>query len=710
MAEGADEAVVIRYNTVLNKSDVNLSYHEETWESFVSTLNEPSIRASKDGPAIVPARFRPGGKRKNSDGVAHTAVVLDLDNKSNTLSRNQIEQKLEGWTYAAHTTHSSTVEHPKWRVFLPLNRELTDEDYEKVYNFFYSIFGDAMDKSCSDIARLFFLPACKDANAYETWARKGRIFRIDDIYDDTPAQEFLPAERTRKKQVIQEARLFDYIPKGELHSSFMTIAGTLWAFGLPAVAIQRCLEAIPSEEPPTPDHIPHILREITKKERGNVNINVYDFNQEHAIITLNGDTKILHESIDPVLQTPKLTFFTQQSFMLAYAYRLDEAKNWILSKHARRYDGLIFDPATTKDSRYYNLWRGFSCESKPGSCELYLNHLRDNICDGDDDLYQWLLAWMASVVQKPATSCGTAVVLRGGQGTGKSLACKLFGQLFGSHFAQIANRNQLVGNFTGMLVDKIVVVAEEATFAGDRQVEGRLKSLVTEEMLIYEEKYMKAFAVRNCVHLMMCSNHEWVVPAGGDERRFALLDVGTKQQQNRPYFAAIISEYENGGKEALLHFLLHHKIPDGVDPGKIPSTEGLLEQKILSQPASIRFMLYHLANAQTDVPYSRHEIYEEFQKYTRNNFMTPHDFWHQFSRILKKGDLFVVKKASVGSKWSTPGNDRPPLNIYPNIELVREQFVREVFRGHTWAEVMSVYHLFPTEDLLTETPHKDKPF
>ena len=69
---------------------------------------------------------------------------------------------------------------------------------------------------------------------------------------------------------------------------------------------------------------------------------------------------------------------------------------------------------------YYNLWRGFAVEPRKGDCSKFLAHLHDNICQGDDALYAWVMAWFADIFQHPATRCGTSLALRGKQGVGKT--------------------------------------------------------------------------------------------------------------------------------------------------------------------------------------------------------------------------------------------------------------------------------------------------
>jgi hypothetical protein len=253
---------------------------------------------------------------------------------------------------------------------------------------------------------------------------------------------------------------------------------------------------------------------------------------------------------------------------------------WLKSPHRRQYHGLTFAPGRDVEG-FYNLWRGFAVQAIPGDCSMYLTHLRDVICRGNSEHFNYLLGWMARAVQFPDSPGQVAVVLRGAQGTGKSFFAKVFGQLFGRHFLQVSDPKHLVGSFNAHLRDCVVLFGDEAFFAGDKSHESVLKTLITEENMQIERKGFDVEQSPNYTHLIMASNSQWVVPAGANERRFFCLDVGTQFRQNSDHFAEIANQMENGGKEALLDFLLNHDISK-FEVRTVPHTEALRDQRHLT--------------------------------------------------------------------------------------------------------------------------------
>ena len=97
-----------------------------------------------------------------------------------------------------------------------------------------------------------------------------------------------------------------------------------------------------------------------------------------------------------------------------------------------------------------------------------------------------------------------------------------------------------------------------------------------------EPKGIDPFVVRNCLHLILSSNNDWVIPAGADARRFFVLDVASTRIQDLSYFAAIAAEMNNGGREALLDLLMRRDLSK-FNIRSVPQTAALASQKAYSR-------------------------------------------------------------------------------------------------------------------------------
>jgi len=333
-------------------------------------------------------------------------------------------------------------------------------------------------------------------------------------------------------------------------------------------------------------------------------------NENAAVVQLGGSVRVLRETTDPETGQPTAVFSTRADAALFFQNKTFTDSNpkakpafqaWLNHPQRRTYDAVVFAPEGTDGMAGYpyNLWRGFSVTPEPGDWSRFEDHLRANVCGGDDSLYQWLLAWLASLVQRPHRKVGNALVLVGRKGVGKSKVGEEVGSLFHpSHYAVVAQRRHLLGNFNAHLRAKIVVQADEAFWAGDQQAEGVLKDLITSETMNLELKGVDVVQVRNLARLIITSNEQWVVPASWDERRFAVFAVRDDRAQDTKYFGAMEKQMAEGGRAGLLFDLLSLDLAEYPGPRRIPRTAGLGEQKLQTLDAFEQFWFDSLMNCQ----------------------------------------------------------------------------------------------------------------
>jgi hypothetical protein len=251
---------------------------------------------------------------------------------------------------------------------------------------------------------------------------------------------------------------------------------------------------------------------------------------------------------------------------------------WLSSQQRRQYEGIEFAPTGGRPG-YYNLWRGFAVEPRQGDCSKFLAHLRDNVTGGDAALCDWVVGWFAQTFQKPGKKLDTSLVLRGKQGVGKTKVGQVFGSLMGDHYVLVSDPRYVTGQFNSHMASLLLLHADEAFWAGDKRGEGKLKDLVSGKEHFIEFKGVDPILVRNLIRLFVTGNPNWLVPTGFEERRFGVLDVLDTHMQDHAYFADIDEEMNNGGREALLHHLLHFNLRR-VNLRSVPKTAALLEQKI----------------------------------------------------------------------------------------------------------------------------------
>ncbi len=336
-------------------------------------------------------------------------------------------------------------------------------------------------------------------------------------------------------------------------------------------------------------------RQIERAREEAVDPHLRQMNERYAVVTYGGRQRVIYEEWDEVLERHRLVRMTFDDFRNKYMNvrvvvgtdaqgnpRYEPLGQWWLKHEKRRqFERITFAPGReTPDA--YNLWRGFAVEPIAGDHhQPLLDHIYENICSSNEALYDYVLGWLAQAVQYPDRPGFSALVLRGDQGVGKGFLARTVGKLFGRHFVHVADARHFTGNFNSHLRDCVLLFADEAFWAGDKRNVGTLKTLVTEPSLMVEPKGIDTEMVPNCLHVIMASNEDWVVPAGFKERRFCVLDVGDKRMQDNGYFGRIAEGMRSGGYGHLLHSLLTYDLTK-FDPRNLPQTKALQEQKMLS--------------------------------------------------------------------------------------------------------------------------------
>ena len=301
-----------------------------------------------------------------------------------------------------------------------------------------------------------------------------------------------------------------------------------------------------------------LAKHIKKARKLAVDPEIEKLNENYALVLVGDKAAVMRTSTEglKLLTVAAFKQWLANRFITYQDKRMPLAEYWLHHPQRRQYEGIVFAPQRDVPD-HYNLYRGFSVEPKKGDCSKFLAHLKDNVCSGKEDLYQWVVGWFAQIVQCPDLKMGTSLVLRGKQGVGKTKVGEVIGSLFKDHYALVADPRFVTGRFNSHLVSCLLLHCDEAFWAGDHAAEGKLKDLITGSHQFIELKGKEAIRVQNFVRLFVTGNPDWVILRGFRERCFGVLDVAEDHMQDLPYFAAIDAEMDNGNREALLYFLLH---------------------------------------------------------------------------------------------------------------------------------------------------------
>ena len=233
----------------------------------------------------------------------------------------------------------------------------------------------------------------------------------------------------------------------------------------------------------------------------------------------------------------------------------------------------------------------FSCNDYLGEPTPILEFLRDALCSGNDEHFNFLLDCLASMVQRPDRKLGVALVFAGPSGAGKSTFGKLIHRIFGQHaFETTSQKHHLFNNQDEL----VVLILDEVVGDGDKQFEATLKTMITDAVLPVEaNKGKDVVELSGARNLVIFSNDKWCVPATFDDsRRFFVPTVSECYVNDHAYFTRLhhYIDQEEGDAQFFTYLKRHRVLEEGWRASaQMPRTDATEEIGAASAAASSFF-------------------------------------------------------------------------------------------------------------------------
>jgi Family of unknown function (DUF5906) len=133
----------------------------------------------------------------------------------------------------------------------------------------------------------------------------------------------------------------------------------------------------------------------------------------------------------------------------------------------------------------------------------------------------------------------------------------------------------------------LLIVAEEAFFAGNNEQNDQLKHLITGDEIEVEQKFGQRISMKSMHRMIMNSNHDQVVAASDDERRFFVCDVSDKRRGDDAYFSPLVRVIRGEDEATLAAFMYELRTRDingwkAEKAARNASSIDLARQKLLS--------------------------------------------------------------------------------------------------------------------------------
>jgi len=204
-----------------------------------------------------------------------------------------------------------------------------------------------------------------------------------------------------------------------------------------------------------------------------------------------------------------------------------------MGKNSKKYEYLI------------NRWRGFQYPAKeapPGDPDIEAEadfvkaHIKDVLCGGSEEDYDYLCKWIAHIFQRPDIKPGVAVFAHSDiQGTGKSLIFEqLIPNMLGIDITRVfSNEEQIAEKFNAWLFESLYVVFSEKSFYNNSE---NIKAWITDPNQSRRDMGTESRQERSFARFVICTNKDNSFKFEKSERRMFVLTVSNAVVGNWAHF------------------------------------------------------------------------------------------------------------------------------------------------------------------------------
>jgi hypothetical protein len=168
-------------------------------------------------------------------------------------------------------------------------------------------------------------------------------------------------------------------------------------------------------------------------------------------------------------------------------------------------------------------------EVSSAAVSTVIDYITDVICQNDHGLTDWVLDWIADIVQNPSDKPGTCLVLYStARGVGKSTLFILLRSILGA-LAQNLPHDFLTRKFNHQLAYCLLGFIDDISYQVKKDA-ATMRTLITSEYRYVEKKGKDGNDMRDCTRYLITSNHKHIVDIDSvnGERRYTIIEMKDK--------------------------------------------------------------------------------------------------------------------------------------------------------------------------------------
>ncbi|KAA6401133.1 MAG: hypothetical protein EZS28_003343 [Streblomastix strix] len=154
--------------------------------------------------------------------------------------------------------------------------------------------------------------------------------------------------------------------------------------------------------------------------------------------------------------------------------------------------------------------------------QMYFDLIKDSIATVDERVYEYILNWIAWMIQNPGKKSKAAIILQGKQKISKNRFTDVIAELTSRYSCpNITNIDEFTGRFNSVVENKMFAVLNEIMNYNDSKkgVSTVMKSIISDLTIRINEKNQPRRTAENVINVIYVTNADMSVQLDTDDRR-----------------------------------------------------------------------------------------------------------------------------------------------------------------------------------------------
>lgn len=273
----------------------------------------------------------------------------------------------------------------------------------------------------------------------------------------------------------------------------------------------------------------------------------------------------------------------------------------------------------------FNLFTGFDLDTL--TPELYnaeivqpfIDHIKF-ICNNETKTYEYVLNWIAHVIQRPHKKTGVAILFYSEvEGIGKNIITAAIEKLVDGYATRLRDTADMIARFNGHMLGKLFVVGDEIS-CHTKKLDAQLKDMITRHKEQIENKHEKIVICEDLKNYMFSTNNEITIKTGIYDRRYLLAEC-PKTKQSVEYYSKLWKLIED--TEQMKHVFYYFKTRDisSFIVQRPPRTQYHLRLIMHEMPAYVQYIKNNLADLIQRQKWTFKDLAEASREYARSKML-----------------------------------------------------------------------------------------